>query len=120
MMRPDAMALVYQIACRVLGTTYCFVTVQTDPSKLPAVVFYAVGQDTLTTLDTGPQQRGTAIRFEVRADRDSGGFAATARLSTRMVAALRQSGRLVSLLSLVDDFDETLGIYRRIRSVMVE
>ncbi len=112
--RLDAMAHFHQTARGVLGTTQCFPSVQPN-HVFPAVVFYAVGQNQVSTLAAGPHQRATAIRFEVR----SRSYAESVRLSAAIVEALRSGRRLLSLLSLVENFNDELGIYRRIRSVMV-
>ncbi len=117
MSRPDAMLHVHETACAVLGSDNCFASVQpSDPAPtFPSVVFQAVGQDTLTTLTEGVHQIATAIRFEVR-DRMQ---KETDRLSDEIVAALRRSGRLLALGALIDDYDDELSIYRRIRTVTV-
>lgn len=112
--RADAMAYVHRAVCGALGTAQCYPMVQPDPSLLPAVVYYAVGQDTMTPL-AGPYQTATAIRVEARDKTYAGAVA----VSAAVVMALRKGGRLSQLLSLVDDYDEDLNIYRRIRSVMV-
>ena len=116
--RADAMAHFREVAGAALGSDHCYPGVQPivgDTLVLPSLVYYAVGQDVLTTLERGPHQTATAIRFEAR-DRD---FAAAVQLSTSVVEALRRAGRLAELLSLVDEYDEELNIHRRIRSVMV-
>ncbi len=117
MTRPDAMLHVHETACAVLGTDNCFASVQpSDPAPtFPSVVFQAVGQDTLTTLTEGAHQIATAIRFDVR-DRMQ---KETERLSDEIVAALRAGSRLIWLGTLIDDFDDELSIYRRIRTVTV-
>ena len=119
----NAMQHVHRTACAVLGGNDCYYTVQrpirndrgTEELRLPAVVIRAIGQDALTTLSEGAHQTATIVRVEARART----YAAVLTLSDRLVAAMREGGRLVSLLSLIDDYDEPLGIHRRIRSVMV-
>ncbi|MYH25519.1 MAG: hypothetical protein F4156_09850 [Holophagales bacterium] len=122
--RPDALAHVHEVACGVLDTTHCYPVVQPtvqeqgqDVFQLPAVVYYAVGQQSVTPL-AGPHVAATAVRYEVRS-RSYQGAGGAATLDRALVSALRQAGRLTGLLSLVDEYDDERGIYRRIRSVMV-
>ena len=95
-----------------------------QPSKLvdrhrefefPSVVFVAVADETITTLKGGPFQTATAIRYEARSkDPDE-----ARTLSGQILSALRRAGMLKQMLSVLDDFDDDLGIYRRIQSVML-
>ena len=121
--RPDAMLHFVEVARGVPGLDACYPVVQKkikgDDGKreflFPSVVYYAVGEDTIETLSEGVHQSATVIRFEVR----DAVYSTTVRLSGEIVAALRKDGRLLSLNSLVDDYDGDLSIYRRIRSVTV-
>ena len=95
-----------------------------QPSKLvdrhsefefPSVVFVAVADETITTLKGGPFQTATAVRYEARSkDPDE-----ARTLSGQILTALRRAGMLKQMLSVLDDFDDDLGIYRRIQSVML-
>ena len=114
--RPNPMQHFHAIACGIVGVDNCYPGVQRgDPIVFPSVVYHGIGQDVVSTLDLGPQQTATAIRFETRDKR----YDSVVALSERIVAALGAGGRLQSLLSLMDIFDGELGIHRRIRSVMV-
>ena len=114
------MTLVHEAACTVVDPANCWALVQQRPPGekdlvYPAVVYRAVGGETVTTLHTGPHEAATAVRVEVR----STDYAAVVRLSGELVEALRTTARLLALLALVDLYDEELAIYRRIRSVMI-
>ena len=110
------MAHFYEVAAGIAGAGAVFPNVQSGGTlSFPSIVYQAVGHDVISTIDRGPQQIGTAIRFEARAR----GYGAAVNLSERIVRALRAAGRMRSLLSLLDLFDDELGIHRRIRSVMV-
>ena len=121
-MATDAMAHFHEVACGTLGAEQCYPVVQPgekdaqqqDTIKLPSIVYYAIGQDTVALL-AGPYQIGTAIRYEARAH----SYAETVTLSAAVITALRQAGRLSQMLSLFDDYDDDLNIFRRIRSVMM-
>ena len=112
-MKLDAMSFFHRTACGVLGTNECYPMTQSN-SVFPSIVYYSVGQDAVTMLE-GAQQTATSIRYEVR----STDHRETVTLSQAVVAALRKGKRLRSLLSLTDQFDDKLSIYRRFRTVMV-
>ena len=78
----------------------------------PAIVFYRLGQETLTTTE-GPFATGLAIRYECRSlDYDE-----TLTLSERVITGLRSGGRLLRIGSGLDEYDEAYEIARRIQSV---
>ena len=121
-MRPVPEDYLIEKAEEVLGSDDVYAVVQAQRRKaagghelrFPAVVVSAVGHDTLTTLD-GPFETATVLRFDVRGKAQN----EVRRLSAAIVAALRAGGRLRSLLSLTDLYDDELSIHRRVRSVMV-
>ena len=96
-----------------------------QPSKLadvrkreivfPSVVFGLIADQTTTTLKGGPFRSATAIRYEARS-KDS---AEARMISGQILEALRRAGMLKQMLGVLDDFDDDLGIYRRIQSVML-
>ncbi len=120
------MAYVAAAARAALGTSNCWPIVARDPNRLPAVIYYAVGGETLTTLGEGVHEVATAVRFEVRTkvpgvgdSLETTGYGAAVRLSAAIVRGLRSGGRLLALHSVIDELDESVGIYRRIRTATV-
>ncbi|WP_425154706.1 hypothetical protein [Candidatus Palauibacter sp.] len=116
--RPDAMAYVAAAARAALGTRYCWFGVARDPTQLPHVVYYGIGEETVATLDRGSRPVATRIRIDMRAATP----AETISLDRALVAELRAGGRLKSLQGLQDDYEvvgEAGGVHRRIRSVAV-
>ena len=110
------------IANTVVGENNVYEIVQ--PSKLvdqhrefafPSVVFGLIADQTTTTLKGGPFRSATAIRYEARS-KDS---AEARMISGQILEALRRAGMLQQMLGVLDDFDDDLGIYRRIQSVML-
>ena len=95
-----------------------------QPSKLvdrhrefefPSVVFAVIADETLNTLKGGPFQYATAMRYEARSkDPDE-----ARTISGQILTDLRRAGKLKQMLSVLDDFDDDLGIYRRIQSIML-
>lgn len=118
--RPDAMTHFHSVACVVLGNDNCFPVVQPsekdaggqDIFKLPALVYYALSPETVSTL-AGPCETALAMRYEARATDYDGAV----ELSGQVLSALRAGGRLTRIGAGVDDYDEALEIYRRIQSV---
>ena len=111
------------IAAGVVGADNVHEIVQ--PSKLanprkrefafPSVVFAVIADETTVTLKGGPFRSATAIRCEARSkDPDE-----ARDISGQILTALRQAGMLKQMLSVLDDFDDDLGIYRRIQSIML-
>ena len=67
------------------------------------------------TLKGGPFRSATALRYEARSkDPDE-----ARTISAQILTALRRAGMLKQMLGVLDDFDDDLGIYRRIQSVML-
>ena len=118
----DPLADFVKIAGAVVGADNVHEIVQ--PSKLvdrhrefafPSVVVAVIADETTVTLKGGPFQVATAIRYEARSkDPDE-----ARTLSGQILSALRRAGMLKQMLSVLDDFDDDLGIYRRIQSVML-
>ena len=119
----DPIADFKTLAAGVVGADNVYEIVQ--PSKLadvrkreivfPSVVFGLIADQTTTTLKGGPFRSATAIRYEARSK-----DAAEARvISGEILEALRRAGMLQQMLGVLDDFDDDLGIYRRIQSVML-
>ena len=81
----------------------------------PSVVFATIADETISTLKGGPFRYATAVRYEVRSkDPDE-----ARTISAQILTGLRRVGALKQMLSVLDDFDDDLGIYRRIQSVML-
>ena len=118
----DPLADFKEIAAVVVGADNVHEIVQ--PSKLvdrhrefefPSVVVSIIADETVSTLKGGPFRSATAIRYEARS-KDS---AEARMLSGEILEALRRAGMLKQMLGVLDDFDDDLGIYRRIQSVML-
>ena len=83
--------------------------------EFPSVVFAVIADETINTLKGGPFQVATAIRYEARSkDPDE-----SRTISGQILTALRRAGMLKQMLGVLDDFDDDLGIYRRIQSIML-
>ena len=110
------------VAVDVVGADNVHEIVQ--PSKLvdrhrefafPSIVFSVIADETTVTLHGGPFRSATAIRYEARSkDPDE-----ARTISSQILTGLRRSGVLKQMLSVLDDFDDDLGIYRRIQSIML-
>ena len=87
----------------------CYPVIQPNP-VFPSVVYYAIGDDSLTLAD-----RGTAMRVESRAKSYGDAIA----IDRAIIDRLRKSARSLALLSLLDDFDAAFMVYRRIRTMRV-
>ena len=98
-----------------LGNDHVYPVVQPAPDVFPSVVYYSVGHTTLSTLDRPPGQLTSVIRIEARGKTYSQAVA----LDLAMVNELKDGGRLIALRSLIDDFDDELSLYRRIRSISI-
>ena len=95
-----------------------------QPSKLvdrhrefafPSIVFSVIADETISTLRGGPFRSATALRYETRSkDPDE-----ARTISAQILTALRRAGKLQQMLGVLDDFDDDLGIYRRIQSIML-
>ena len=119
---PDPIANFKALAGAVVGADNVHEIVQ--PSKLvdrhrefafPSVVVSIIADETLTTLKGGPFRSATAIRYEARSkDPDE-----ARTISAQILTALRRAGMLQQMLGVLDDFDDDLGIYRRIQSIML-
>ena len=115
MMRHDVTTHFFETV-RSLVNGRCCPVVQFDADKtnLPAIVYYALGSETVTTFD-GPFETATALRYECRAkDYDD-----ATELSQKVLARLRDAGRLLRIGAGIDNYDEALAIYRRIQSVTI-
>ena len=81
----------------------------------PSIVFSVIADETINTLKGGPFRSATALRYEARSkDPDE-----ARTISAQILTALRRAGMLKQMLGVLDDFDDDLGIYRRIQSVML-
>ena len=118
----DPLADFVTIAGAVVGADHVHEIVQ--PSKrveghrefeFPSVVFAVIADETLNTLKGGPFQYATAIRYEARSKDPNEARA----ISGQILTDLRRAGKLKQMLSVLDDFDDDLGIYRRIQSIML-
>ncbi len=115
--------LVYSIGCDLVGLGNCWLgeqrSVEDDNRNLvfryPAIVYYVIGHRTISTIDRGPYQTALAIRVDVR-DTDAENVRS---LTRQLVERIRDEHRLSSDLSLIDESDPDLGIYRRIRTLLV-
>ena len=121
--RLSEMRYVDQAARQALKTGHAYAVVQ-KPVKtgvdlvFPSVVYYGISQDTITTLE-GSWPRAVALRVESRAKGDMGYRDAT-MLDVDVIRFLRMGGRLRALVAMVDDYEEELNVYRRIRTVMIK
>ena len=81
----------------------------------PSITFATIADETISTIRGGPFRSATAIRYEARAkDPDE-----ARSISAQILTALRRAGMLKQMLGVLDDFDDDLGIHRRIQSIMV-
>ena len=115
MVRVDPMTYVRDLACEVLGNQNCYPVVQPNPDQQPSIVYYSIGSVNVVTSDAGPHDVSTAIRVESRAKT----YGRSVEIDKDVISKLRAGGRLISVLSLIDEYDNDLSFYRRIRSVMV-
>ena len=81
----------------------------------PSVTFGLIADETISTIKGGPFRSATAIRYEARAKDPK----EARSISAQILTALRRAGMLKQMLGVLDDFDDDLGIHRRIQSIMV-
>ena len=112
--RLDPLALFFKVASSIVDVSRCHLSFQSD-LEFPAIVYAEVGVDTIQTFQ-GPKEVSVSIRADVRAKVWEDVF----RISDELISGLRkEKGRLIGIESLVDDPEDDLDIYRRIRTVRI-
>ena len=124
--RPDPLAYVGQVLREVIpagaasGLPAVFPVRQAaepdEELEFPSAVFYAVGNQAETTFSIPSWERALVVRYEVRAR----SLAEVVNLDRGILRVFRRETRLRQRLSLFDDFEETLNILRRTRTVVIK